>query len=156
MFLDYFIFGMKRTREDLGSVLNLTHGLPPPRENSAKSSRFTSNAGDANISKELNLDKNMSILVGGMSALSVIEDYTEDDLEELSDEILHRVGEIQRRDLLERNLDLQTRLNSFKKNISTVIFEYVNGGLFEKDKLTVATLITLRIMVKEGLLTQVC
>ena len=98
----------------------------------------------------------MSILVGGMSALSVIEDYTEDDLEELSDEILHRVGEIQRRDLLERNLDLQTRLNSFKKNISTVIFEYVNGGLFEKDKLTVATLITLRIMVKEGFLTQVC
>lgn len=34
------------------------------------------------------------------------------------------------------------------------VFNYVRRGLFERDKLTVATMLTLKILVNDGLLAQ--
>lgn len=38
--------------------------------------------------------------------------------------------------------------------VTTTVFNYVRRGLFERDKLTVATMLTLKILVNDGLLTQ--
>lgn len=38
--------------------------------------------------------------------------------------------------------------------VTTTVFNYVRRGLFERDKLTVATMLTLKIMINDGLLTQ--
>lgn len=38
--------------------------------------------------------------------------------------------------------------------VTTTVFNYVRRGLFERDKLTVATMLTLKILVNDGLLAQ--
>lgn len=38
--------------------------------------------------------------------------------------------------------------------VTTTVFNYVRRGLFERDKLTVATMLTLKIMINDGLLSQ--
>lgn len=38
--------------------------------------------------------------------------------------------------------------------VTETVFNYVRRGLFERDKLTVATMLTLKILVNDGLLAQ--
>lgn len=38
--------------------------------------------------------------------------------------------------------------------VTTTVFNYVRRGLFERDKLTVATMLTLKILVNDGILAQ--
>lgn len=78
------------------------------------------------------------------------------DLQVLGDQIAKRVAVIEERDRSEGEGDsLPERLKLLKQNISIVVFDFVRTGLFERDKLTVVTLVTLRIMVDEGLLNKV-
>jgi dynein heavy chain, axonemal len=39
-------------------------------------------------------------------------------------------------------------------SITKTVWNYIRRGLFERDKLTVATLLTLKLMVNDGLLSQ--
>lgn len=39
-------------------------------------------------------------------------------------------------------------------SVTETVFNYVRRGLFERDKLTVATMLTLKILVNDGLLAQ--
>lgn len=39
-------------------------------------------------------------------------------------------------------------------SVTETVFDYVRRGLFERDKLTVATMLTLKILVNDGLLAQ--
>lgn len=39
-------------------------------------------------------------------------------------------------------------------SVTTTVFSYVRRGLFERDKLTVATMLTLKILVNDSLLAQ--
>jgi dynein heavy chain len=79
----------------------------------------------------------------------------ESDLEKLGEQIARRVAEIEERDRVEEGANLPERLHLLKQSVSMVIFDFVRSGLFEKDKLTVATLVTLRILVDEGLINKV-
>ena len=45
---------------------------------------------------------------------------------------------------------LALRCTNLKDNITRCVFNYIRRGLFEVDKLTVATLLTLKILVNEG------
>ncbi len=38
--------------------------------------------------------------------------------------------------------------------VTMTVFNYVRRGLFERDKLTVATMLTLKILVNDGILAQ--
>ena len=77
------------------------------------------------------------------------------DLDTLAEEIARRVAEIEERDRVAEASDIPERLQLLKQNCTWVVYDFVRAGLFEKDKLTVMTLITLRIMVDEGLLDKV-
>ena len=79
----------------------------------------------------------------------------ETDLDVLGEQIERRVREIEERDALAEGANLGERLQLLKQSVSLVVFDFVRTGLFEKDKLTVVTLITLRIMMDEGLLSKV-
>jgi dynein heavy chain len=74
------------------------------------------------------------------------------DLDALAVEIEKRVQEIEERDKLAVSENLPERINLLKKSASSVIFDFVRTGLFEQDKLTVASQICLRILVEEGAL----
>ena len=74
------------------------------------------------------------------------------DLDVLDQQIARRVSEIEARDKAEQGSNLPERLNILKQNVTLVIVDFVRTGLFEKDKLTVVTLVTLNIMCDEGLL----
>jgi dynein heavy chain len=56
---------------------------------------------------------------------------------------------------MEQSSDLPSRLQLLKQSVSLVIYDFVRTGLFEKDKLTVASLVTLKILIDEGLLEKV-
>lgn len=79
----------------------------------------------------------------------------ETDLNILGEQIARRVAEIESRDQLELGMDLGRRLRILKQSVSFVVFDFIRTGLFEKDKLTVSSLVTLRVMVDEDLLKQV-
>jgi dynein heavy chain len=89
-----------------------------------------------------------------MVAEAEVEALTED-LDLLEEQISKRIEEIEERDRQNEGLDLGTRLNALKSSVSLVVYDYVRTGLFERDKLTVATLVCLRVMVDEGLLSKV-
>lgn len=74
------------------------------------------------------------------------------DLDVLDEQIARRVSEIEARDKAEQGSNLPERLKILKQNVTLVIVDFVRTGLFEKDKLTVVTLVTLNIMCDEGLL----
>ena len=74
------------------------------------------------------------------------------DLDVLDEQIARRVSEIEARDKAEQGSNLPERLKVLKQNVTLVIVDFVRTGLFEKDKLTVVTLVTLNIMCDEGLL----
>ena len=76
----------------------------------------------------------------------------ETDLNRLGEDIDRRVAEIDERDRQLADSDLPSRLQLLKQSLSLVVFDFVRSGLFEKDKLTVATLVTMRVMIDEGLL----
>lgn len=46
--------------------------------------------------------------------------------------------------------DLSYRCEELKRSITSTVFNYIRRGLFEKDKLTVATLITFKILTNDG------
>jgi dynein heavy chain len=83
------------------------------------------------------------------------EEVEETDLTLLGEAIDRRIAEIEERDKLEEGDKLPDRLKLLKQNITCVVFDFVRTGLFDKDKLTVATLLTLRIMVEDGLLSKI-
>jgi dynein heavy chain len=74
------------------------------------------------------------------------------DLAVLADQITKRVAEIEERDKIAEFSNLPERLRLLKQNVTLVVYDFVRTGLFENDKLTVMTLMTLKIMVDEGLL----
>ena len=74
------------------------------------------------------------------------------DLNVLADQISRRIAEIEERDKLEEGSNLPERLRQLKQSVTLVVYDFVRTGLFETDKLTVMTLMTLKIMVDEGLL----
>jgi dynein heavy chain len=76
------------------------------------------------------------------------------DLTALGEQIVQRVEEIEERDRIAEGTDLSARLNQLKSSLTRVVFDYVRMGLFEKDKLTVSTLVTFAIMVDEGSLNR--
>jgi hypothetical protein len=77
------------------------------------------------------------------------------DLEQLGREIEERVDEIALADTKAEGSDMGERLLDLKTSVTRVVFDFVRSGLFETDKLTVMSLITLRIMVDEGVLSRV-
>jgi len=83
------------------------------------------------------------------------EEKKEIDFEVLAAQIARRVTEIEERDQLANDDTINQRLILLKQNITLVIYDFVRTGLFERDKLTVATLVTLRIMVDEGILPKI-
>lgn len=50
--------------------------------------------------------------------------------------------------------ELAKRCTVLIDSITKTVFNYVRRGVFERDKLTVSTLLVLKIMVNDGLLTQ--
>ena len=46
--------------------------------------------------------------------------------------------------------ELATRCKNLKESITLTVFNYIRRGLFEKDKLTVATLLTFKILINDG------
>lgn len=78
----------------------------------------------------------------------------ETDLDKLGEQIAKLVSEIEERDRIAEGSNLQERLQELQKSVSIVIYDFVRMGLFEKDKLIVVTLITLRILVDDGLLNK--
>ena len=88
-----------------------------------------------------------------MAALENSEgDLATTDLAVLADQITRRVAEIEERDKIAEFSNLPERLRLLKQNVTLVVYDFVRTGLFENDKLTVVTLMTLKIMVDEGLL----
>lgn len=79
----------------------------------------------------------------------------ETDLNKLGEEIDRRVSEIEERDKMLADSDLPSRLQLLKQSLSFVVFDFLRSGLFEKDKLTVATLVAMRVMIDEGLLDKI-
>jgi dynein heavy chain len=77
------------------------------------------------------------------------------DLDTLADEISRRVAEIEERDRLAEASDIPERLRLLMQNVTWVVYDFVRAGLFEKDKLTVMTMLTLKIMVDDGILDKV-
>ena len=85
-----------------------------------------------------------------------VETGNDIDLNVLEAQIAQRVAEIELRDQQEaEGANLPARLELLKASVSRIIFDFVRSGLFERDKLTVATLITLRIMIENGSLEKV-
>ncbi|RYH29930.1 hypothetical protein EON65_06785 [archaeon] len=78
------------------------------------------------------------------------QDASNIDLALLGEQIANRVAEIEERDRAAADSDLDGRLSLLKQNVTLVIYDFVRTGLFEKDKLTVLTLMTMKIMVDEG------
>lgn len=50
--------------------------------------------------------------------------------------------------------ELGLRCKILINSITETVFNYIRRGLFERDKLTVSTLLTLKLMVNDGLLSQ--
>lgn len=50
------------------------------------------------------------------------------------------------------NEQIQARCKVLLENITLTVFNYIRRGLFEVDKLTVATLLTLKILVNDGIM----
>lgn len=84
------------------------------------------------------------------SALNDNESNRIPDLEELGEQIARRIAEIEEKDRLAETSNLPDRLMRLKSNMTLVVFDFIRAGLFEKDKLTIVTLITLSIMMDEG------
>lgn len=76
------------------------------------------------------------------------------DLQALGEQIAQRVAEIDERDRIAEGADLPARLKQLNQGVTSVIFDFVRTGLFERDKLTVSTLITFSILVDEGSLNR--
>ena len=77
------------------------------------------------------------------------------DLEVLEKQIALRIAEIEERDRIAEGANLPERLRLMKHSVTTVVFDFVRAGLFEIDKMTVMSLVTLKIMVDEGELDRV-
>eukprot|EP00604_Paraphysomonas_vestita_P000769 CAMPEP_0174825302 /NCGR_PEP_ID=MMETSP1107-20130205/42631_1 /TAXON_ID=36770 /ORGANISM="Paraphysomonas vestita, Strain GFlagA" /LENGTH=281 /DNA_ID=CAMNT_0016056793 /DNA_START=2824 /DNA_END=3666 /DNA_ORIENTATION=- len=78
------------------------------------------------------------------------------DLDELERQISQRVQDIEERDLQEAGgSNLPERLIQLQSSVSRIVYNFVRAGLFERDKLTVATLITLRVKVENGTLDKI-
>jgi dynein heavy chain len=77
------------------------------------------------------------------------------DLNELAQQIDRRVHEIDENDKLSGQKNMPERLLVLKDSVARVVFDFVRTGLFERDKLTVATQICLRILVEEGELNKI-
>jgi len=75
-------------------------------------------------------------------------------LKTLEDFIKKRNVDVAYRNIEERGLNMDDRVHSLKQNISNVLFDFVRNSLFDKDKLTVATMFTFKSMVEEGELEQ--
>jgi len=91
---------------------------------------------------------------GGDETLATDSHNAEMDLDTLGEQIAKRIAEIEERDRQEEGSNLPERLNALKASISLVVFDFVRTGLFETDKLTVASLVTFKIMVDEGQLNK--
>ena len=52
--------------------------------------------------------------------------------------------------MIESDEDVSQRCDLLRQNITLCVFNYIRRGLFEVDKLTVATLLTLKILVNDG------
>lgn len=76
------------------------------------------------------------------------------DLQILGEQIAQRVAEIEERDRIAEGSDMSSRLQKLNQSLTLVIYDFVRAGLFEKDKLTVVSLMTFSIMVDEGLLSK--
>ena len=74
----------------------------------------------------------------------------ETDLNRLGEDIEKRVEEINLKDSLMANSDMGARLDLLKQSVSLVVFNFLRMGLFEKDKLTVATLVCMKVLIDEG------
>ena len=98
--------------------------------------------------KQLEQDGNSSDFRGDILRDAGTSDVT--DLQVLGEQISRRVHEIEERDRQEQGADLPERLQALKQSVSMVIYNFVRSGLFEGDKLTVAFLIAMRIMMDEG------
>lgn len=83
--------------------------------------------------------------------------HLETDLDVLGEQIAKRVSEIEEKD---RQLatggfnSISERVRELQSNVLIVIHDYIRTGLFEADKLTIASLITFRILHEEGVLNQ--
>ena len=75
-------------------------------------------------------------------------------LKTLEEFIKKRNVDVAYRNIEERGLNMDDRVHSLKQNISNVLFDFVRNSLFDKDKLTVATMFTFKSMVEEGELEQ--
>lgn len=96
--------------------------------------------------------KNVSYDASDMHDESM-EEEQETDLDELGKQIERRVKEIEERDLQDADKSsLPERLELLKQSVSLTVYNFVRSGLFERDKLTVASLITMRILMEDGTL----
>eukprot|EP01038_Epipyxis_sp_PR26KG_P005447 gene5447-7540_t len=101
----------------------------------------TAGGGSKSITNESNTDE---------STIANESTGEETDLQVLGQQIARRIAEIEARDKEAEGADLPARLKLLKQNVTLVVFDFVRTGLFEKDKLTVSTMITLSILVDEG------
>lgn len=90
-----------------------------------------------------------------LMAMNELDSNLTTDLNELERQISQRVHEIEERDVQEAGANLPERLIQLQASVSRIVYNYVRSGLFERDKLTVATLITLRVKVENGSLDKV-
>lgn len=98
-------------------------------------------------------DRNLAAVMDDSSSSQQQKDEAVD-LEALGEQIAQRVAEIEERDRIAEGTDLSQRLAQLKSSLTRVVFDFVRTGLFEKDKLTVSTLMTFSILVDEGLLNR--
>jgi hypothetical protein len=77
------------------------------------------------------------------------DDHKKIELEELEEQIAKRINEIEEKDKADDGSKLPERLTTLKQHITQVVYEFIRTGLFEKDKLTVVTMICMSIMVDE-------
>ena len=73
----------------------------------------------------------------------------------LEDFIQKRTAEVTIKNIEERGLNIPTRVESLKLNMSNVLYDFVRASLFDRDKLTVATMFTFKAMIEEGELEQI-
>jgi dynein heavy chain len=97
-----------------------------------------------------------SLLFFMMNDLVKIHSYYVYNLESFQKVFLSSIGQAQPPDILDKdNVELssdqvQSRCLLLKDIITRTVFNYVQRGVFVSDKLTVTTLLTLRILVNEG------
>jgi dynein heavy chain len=99
-------------------------------------------------------NRSAAALEAGAGSGADSADPSTTDLAALGDQIAKRVAEIEERDKIAEFSNLPERLRLLKQNVTLVVYDFVRTGLFENDKLTVMTLMTLKIMVDEGQLAR--